>query len=467
MRNKILSIIIAGSVLLSAAGCTKTSGSVVSGIGESPLIPVDDYYNDVDAGYTDEGVIEEATATYVSDDGLCTISVMPDYYDITLDYENGSRYDVGAAYGRTILQAMPSYESLMEPYLYSNLRNLFGGDFYGEAVEVRVGSLYESMRDEYREEIDGLASSLSDGRHGFEEDGVLSYEEVLALQMIPDAIRATACSALTLWGDRTETGKMLTLRNLEWMLGDDYSMGLFNSVTHMRNGDRSLTSIALMGMLEIISAVNDDGVFAAILDVGSEEHEQFIYEGRKCYTMELRYALEEFTTAREVGEFMVGESSDFTWCHNLTITDGNEAFCAEDCVEQVAQAGAGYSILRDASTPLLEGLSWDNSDSLCIVNSFASEGNQDGFTQYPNNIVRFAKYNEWVSDIGVFSVTDLKNMITQETVEQYEVENVHSNGTSQLIIIDYATGSIQVAFTGSEGPVDNPVFVEVGNIGVM
>ncbi len=57
-------------------------------------------------------------------------------------------------------------------------------------------------------------------------------------------------------------------------------------------------------------------------------------------------------------------------------------------------------------------------------------------------------------------------MITQETVEQGDVENVHSNGTSQLIIIDYAIGSIQVAFTGSEGPFDNPVFVEVGNIGV-
>ncbi|MBP5179787.1 MAG: hypothetical protein J6127_00650 [Clostridiales bacterium] len=466
MRNKILSLIIAGSVLVSAAGCNKTSDNMVPGIGDSPLTPVGNYLNGVDAGYTDEGIIEEAVATYVSDDGLCTISVMPDYYDVTLDYENGSRYDVGASYGRTIPQTMPSYESVMEPYLYGNIRTLFGGYYTAEAVEDRVYTLYASMREEYREEIDGLASSLSQGRHGFVEDELLSYEEVLALQMIPDVLRPTACSALTLWGERTETGEMLTLRNLEWGLGENYQMGLFNAVTHMQNGERSITAIALLGMLDIISAVNDDGVFAAILDVGSEEHEQFIYEGRKCYTMELRYALEEFTTARQVGEFMVGESAEFTWCHNLTITDGNEAFCAEDCVLQVEQAGDGYSILRDASTPLLEGLSWDNSDSLCIVNSFASEGNQDGFTGVPSNTVRFAKYNEWVSEIGVFSVTDLKNMITQETVEQYDVENVHSNGTSQLIIIDYATGSIQVAFTGSEGPVDNPLFVEVGNIGV-
>ena len=160
---------------------------------------------------------------------------------------------------------------------------------------------------------------------------------------------------------------------------------------------------------------------------------------------------------------MVGESAEFTWCHNLTITDGNEAFCAEDCVAQVAEAGLGFSNLRDADTPILEGLSWDNTDSLCIVNSFTTAGNQDSFTNVPNNIVRFAKYNEWVRDIDVFSVADLKTMITQEIVEQYDVENVHSMGTSQLIIVDYATGRIQVAFTGSEGPVDNPVFVDVGS----
>ena len=99
----------------------------------------------------------------------------------------------------------------------------------------------------------------------------------------------------------------------------------------------------------------------------------------------------------------------------------------------------------------------------CIVNSFTTEGNQDGFTGNTNNIVRFAKYNEWVGEFDVFSIADLKNMITQETVEQFEVENVHSTGTSQLIIVDYATGRIQVAFTGSEGPVDNPVFVDVGS----
>ena len=179
--------------------------------------------------------------------------------------------------------------------------------------------------------------------------------------------------------------------------------------------------------------------------------------------MELRFALEEFTTARELGEFMVGESGDFTWCHNIIISDENDSFCAEDCVSQVAEAGEGFSILRDADTPIMEGLTWDSTDSLCIVNSFTTQGNQDAFTGVPGNYIRFAKYNEWVNAIDVFTVKDVKDLITQESVDQYDVVNVHSNSTSQLIIIDYATGSIQVAFTGEGGVQDNPVFIDVGH----
>ncbi len=460
-KIKLPAILMTGTLILS--GCAKAIDKTTLGIGDAPLTPAYSYYNNEDAGYTDEGIIEEAEATYISDDGLCTINVMPSYLDITLDYESGDRRSVGEAYGRMLLEAIPNFEDVMEPYIHENLRNMYNGTYDPQVVEDRIYTLYDSMRDEYKDEIDGLATVLSEGRHGIAEDGQFSYEEMLAFQMVPDALRPTACSALSLWGDRTATGDRITLRNLEWTLGSDNQMGFANAVIHMKNGDRSITAIGIAGMLEIISAINDDGVFAAILDVGSINEAPFIYEGKKCYTMELRFALEEFTTARELGEFMVGESGDFTWCHNLIISDENDAFCAEDCVSQVEERGEGFSILRDADTPIMEGLTWDSTDSLCVVNSFTTQGNQDGFTGEPSNFVRFAKYNEWVSTIDVFTVKDVKDLITQETVDQFDVVNVHSSATSQLIIVDYATGSIQVAFTGEDGVQDKPVFVEVGH----
>ena len=445
------------AVLLS--GCGNKAAVEVNSL--EVMKPVDSYLTKEVREYKDEGTKETSVSTLSSEDGLCVIKVMPSYYDVTLDYEKGDRASVGKAYGTLIRERMPDYIDVMEPYIYENIRMAYGGNYTEAAVETREKILFESWRQEYREEISAFAEAISGGVHGIAEDGKLSYEEAVLAQMIPDALRPTCCSALSLWGSKTSTGDRITLRNLEWNLGSDNQMGKIHAVTHMKNGDRSLTAISALGLLDIISGINDNGVFAAILDVGSVQDEAYVCEGKKCYTMDLRFALEECSTARDLGEFMVRESGNYTWCHNLIITDSNDSFCAEDCVSQVVESGYGKSVLRDCNTPILKGLSWDSRDSLCVVNSFASEGNQDGFSGSNSNIIRFAKYNEWVKAKDKFSPKDVKELITQETVDQYVVQNAHSAGSAQLILIDYHTGSVQVAFSGPDGVTDKPDFIEV------
>ena len=451
------SIFLLTAILVS--GCSSKAAIVVN--ENAVMKPVDSYLTKEVREYKDEGTIETPVSTLSSEDGLCVIKVMPSYYDVTLDYEKGDRVSVGKAYGSLIREQMPDYIDIMEPYVYENIRMAYDGNYTEAAVEAREKILFDSYRPEYKEEISAFAEGISGGAHGIKEDGILSYEEAVLAQMIPDALRPTCCSALSLWGSKTTTGDRITLRNLEWNLGSDNQMGKIHAVTHMKNGERSLTAISVLGLLDIISGINDDGVFAAILDVGSSQHEAYVCEGRKCYTMELRFALEEYSTARGLGEFMVSESGNYTWCHNLIITDKNDSFCAEDCVSQVVESGMGKSILRDCNTPVLKGLSWDSPDSLCVVNSFASAGNQDGFSGSYSNIIRFAKYNEWVKAKDKFSPKDVKDLITQETVEQYAVQNVHGAGSAQLILIDYHTGSVQVAFSGADGVADKPDFIEV------
>ena len=205
-----------------------------------------------------------------------------------------------------------------------------------------------------------------------------------------------------------------------------------------------------------------------ILDVSSGS-EEYIFKDKKCYTYELRYALEEYDTAREIGEFMVDSSADFTYSHNIYLADGKETFCAEDATAQLRDSGNGFSMLRDSDTPLMERLHWDSPDSLCVVNSFASKGNFDEFDGHTNNYVRFFKYNEWISARDKFSVGQLKSALSQEFVNQgnkdgeASVDNVRSKGTSQIIIIDYHTGNMQVCFTSHEGPSDDVIFTDVGN----
>lgn len=461
MNKKIISSVLLLSVL-GLSACNNDTAPVIDVRAEA-MAPVDSFNSKEVREYSDEGDIEKPLNTVTSSDGLCTINVMPSYFDVTLDFESGSHYDVGKAYAEAIELADPDFQSIMEPYIYENIMRAYNGEPNYDALAERLNTLYDTLDQDYKDELAGFSTELSSGRTGFEPDGLFSYEEALLCHMIPDSLRPTACSALSLWGSKTATGDRMTLRCLDWGRGSKNQMGRYNSVVRMKNGDKSLTSIGMLGLLDIISGVNDDGVFVAILDAGSGGKIPYVYEGKKPYTFEIRKCLETMTDATSVGNHMVEMSGDFTWCHNLIISDKDNSYCAEDCTAETAAAGLGFSNLRDESTPLLKGLKWDNPDSLCIINSFISEGNLDQVTGEYSNTIRFNKYNNWVGAVDKFTVKDLKDMITQETVNQYEVYNVHNSGCAQIIIVDYATGAIQAAFTGESDVLDKPSFIYLGD----
>ena len=459
IRKKIICLSLVLCVLLSPCGCGKKENEIHS----EGMKKVGSYNIEEKVELTDESEKEEVLESFSSEDGLCVIDKYPTYYDITLNYENGKPEEVGAAYANVILQAMPQYGEFFEPYLYENIRHAFGGrDINYEALEARVTTLIASLPDEYRTEVESFAETLSNGEEGYVENEKLSYIEVLTGQIIADALRPTACSALSLGGSKTKSGERISLRNLEWNSGSEYQMTDIHAVVHMKKGDRSITAISMLGILDMITAINDDGVMIAILDVGSVEDLPFVYEGKKCYTFEIRYALENFSTAKEAGEFLVGESGDFTWFNNLLCSDARDAFCCENATGEVAATGKAHSVLRTVDSELMEGLTWDDPDSLCIVNSFATKGNQDSFTVNEFNLTRFVKYNKWVSEKDKFSVADVKGLMAREVVDQYEVSNVHNSGTIHTVIVDYATGNIHVSFTKGAYTEDIPEFLDVG-----
>ena len=451
------------AVVLFLTGCSGATD--LSGESENVLTPVDSCHISGDFAYEDEGTTDKIVATYQSADGLCVIQEMEHYHDVTLDYEKGTAKEVGMAYAETILHAFPEYEKVMEPFLYENIVEKFPDiDGKYDVLEERLEGLFSSVPLKYKEEAEGFAQALSEGEKGFVPNGEISYEEALLMQIVPDALRGTACSALCLWGDKTVSGEGITFRSLEWNLGSSNQMCMFHAVVRMKNGENSITSISVLGLLDIFSAINDDGVFAAILDVGCGE--PYTYEGKKCYTYELRYALENFDNAKDVGMYMVENSADFTWCNNIVITDAKSRYCAENAVSQVQDSGRAFSVLRGVDTPLLEGLQWDNKDSFCVVNSFASAGNMDGFRGSNSNMVRFAKYNKWTSSLDKFSAADVKDTVTQEKARQVALGDVYSSGRAvtvyQQIIVDYSTDRVQVAFTGADGVSDKPIFTDIG-----
>ena len=466
--KKAVPVISAGTILtmvLPLVSCNPV-GSVYTGL-ENPVTPVGSFYTTETREYTDEGEKAAVTEEFTTPDGICSVKITDAYFDITLDEENSTPYEAGRAYGMAINMMYPEYGDSLEPYLFENIKTAFHNienDY--SPVEERMRTLYDSLDSHYREEIEGLAEGMGITKHGIAPDGELSVEELMLAQMVPDSLRPTACSGLSMWGEKTENSDMISVRCLEWNLGSDMSMCKIHTVLHIKNYEKSITIIGFLGLFDVISGINDDGVFLAMLDAGSDQ--EFVSEGKTCYSFAMRHCLEEYSTARECGEYMVENSKNFTWSHNIMITDGKESYCAEDAVEQLLQSGKGFSSLRDNNTPLMKGISWDSPDSLCIINAFLTEGSYDSMSGIRVNAVRFAKYNEFVKAKDKFDTAAVKDMMTQEIVETdlyggATVDNIHRDNLTHMIIIDYHSGSVQVAFTGEEGVVDKPVFYEVDN----
>ena len=410
----------------------------------------------------EEAKTEEALETYSSKDGLCVIEKKPSYYEVWLYHDRGEPYAVGRAYAETILEAGRDYATVLEPYLYENIDSAFP-NLDGEYTPVvdRINLLKGQIPEAYLQELEGFAEGLSGGIKGMECDGRLSYEEVLLASMVPDCLRGTNCSALSVWGEKSVSGERIVSRTMDWPMGSVNQMCTAQAVTHyvMGEGKNSYTSVSVLGMLDVLTGINEKGVFAAMLDAGSGN--DYVCEGKKCYSFALRYALENMNDARSLGEYMVAESKSFTFSHNIIVTDEKDCFVAEDCADE-SEFSTGQSLLRDKDTQLMDGISWDQPDSLCVVNAFQAEGADDYLTVNGDNYIRFCKYNTWVGEKERLSVADVKSIVTRESTERYSgYHDIYSYLTYHIIILDYATGEMDIAFTGPEGVVDHPAFTKV------
>lgn len=462
MKKKRLSAVAAAlvlSVFLTACSGYEPAYDIGNAMtsGESILKPVaiEDNPNFISNDYTGVPAVKEsAEAVFRSSDGLCVIERKPSYYDVTLDYTGGDYYKAGAAYAEAIMLAEPDYMKFIEPYIYENITMAFPGVNDYEGVKLRCDEIFNSLDEKYRQELCGMSDTLGEGE-GFSKDGIISRDEMILAQLIPDVLRGTSCSSISINGKNTASGQRISCRILEWPLGTENQMCDIHAVLHAVNGDKSYTSVSMLGFLTVLTAVNDNGVMIGEFDVGGGSVYEF--EGRKSYTYGLRYALENFDTARAAADYLAGNASDYTFSANILITDENDALCVEQCVLEEC----GRTIIRDSSTPLHKGLEWDDPNCLCIVNSFAVDGNMDQMTAERVNIDRWIKYNRLFSGEKGLTLDRFKELMTCEKTGT-ELINIRSTDVVHMVIADYETKSIQAVLTGTEGVIDTPVFVDLG-----
>lgn len=364
------------------------------------------------------------------------------HFEVVLDFTAGtSHFEMGKAYGAAILQAMPQYEALLDSYLADTAKSSQELDY----LLARVKDIKPQMNPDYVDEIEGIASNLSGMTQNSRGDGKLSVDELFLINLFPDVARSTQCSALSVYGQRSETQETMTARILEWYSGTQNQLSRLQAVVTYKNSDKSIVTIGYLGYMGTISGFNDDKVFGAILDAGTGL--MYSSSSKYSYPMDLRYALEHYQTIDEVADYLKSPDRAYTFSHLIFLSDPSVSKVLENNV-----AGKANSIrdLRTEQSKFNGKIAWDIPDSIGTVNSFLSKGNFNNHSYFLGNTARFESMKHELKSKGEeVSLDELKSIATYYSGEEPREQtdgDLYTLGTQQIIIFEPGKLNLEVFF---------------------
>lgn len=381
------------------------------------------------------------------------------HYEITLDYSSGlSPYEMGAEYGKKILEAVPEYETLFDSYL----AEIIGDEFIYNVFLARVEDIKPQVREQYKDEIDGIASQLSGGSQNVMGDNKLSKDELYIINLLPDVARMTQCSAFSVFGKRSEyPHKAMLYRALDWYQGSQNQIVKIQAVQTIKNGKKSICTIGYIGYMGVLTAINDDKLFAAILD--SSTGAPYVSESKSSYPFDIRYALENFDKLYDVSAYLKSDDREYTFSHNIFLSDTNKSIVLEN---NAGTDGEGLREERSKNSVLNDGVGWEISDSIGCVNSFILEGNTDNHTADIVNTSRWESMKTQAAAKGSkITLRELKEIASfnhGDGPDGMEDGDLYNNMTQQLIVFIPFKMQLEVFFRPDAAELPNqPTFEKI------
>jgi hypothetical protein len=290
------------------------------------------------------------------------------YYDIVMDYTGRTNKEMGKALAEEILRVVPDYESIADSLLKDQFDMLekynLGPDF--PTAIIRAHAILRNVPREYLDELEGMQEILNYDTDVL-GDGRLSKNELTLLQIFPDVIRPTQCSAAAAFGRSSATGKTILGRNLDWDALPHNDMSRMHAVTTTKNGEKSIVMVHFLGMLTPVTAYNDNKIFGAFLDAETGAPYPADLRSKRSYCFDFRYALENMSMMQEIVDFL--KTKDYAFNHLLFMADAESAGVLE---QNIGSPGRGF---RRADSELRKGVVWDVPDTLATVNDFRLPGN--------------------------------------------------------------------------------------------
>jgi len=392
------------------------------------------------------------------------------HYLLSIDYTSGkTHYEIGKLAGLALLKGVDNFEKRYDDFIALTAKE------YGYPEQVtgtpeehyrifmsRVNDLKPLIPQTIKDEIEGVSSCLSGGAADVMGDGRLSKNEYYFLNLIVEASENTECCAVSAFGSASKTGKTITARIMDWYIDTDKKEveHLFGITEYIYRGF-TLYSVGIVGHLGMITGIRSNGIYAAILF--SRNNSPYSSAGKYSYSMDLRYAMEKYSTVAEIAEYMKSGSRNYTMDHNIFFTDKSKSIVLENDV----QGGSGIQRkIRTWDSKLNDKVKWGFENRIAVVNSFILYGNDDNHTTVPGN------QNRWVSLLRLMaerkeplSYNDMHAVITYYPGKKpgdFDEGGLYTEWTKQIMIFQPEDMSLEIFFSPKQGEVPLvPVFEKI------
>ncbi|OPZ86989.1 MAG: hypothetical protein BWY74_03505 [Firmicutes bacterium ADurb.Bin419] len=411
-------------------------------------------------GCTEKLVIVAGEASY-AEKGVI-IKNQGEYFEVVLDYTSGLTHrEMGAALARGILEVVPDYEALIDLYIAESLPKYQYKDSF-----FRIEDIKPQINPDYLEELDGMAEVFSGGTENGYKDKILSDEEVYLYNILPDVARGSQCSFVSVFGERSETKKTITGRNLDWYAGKLNQLPRIQAITTYKYEDRSICSIGYMGFMGILTGFNDSKVYAAVLD--SSTGAPYVSLGKRSYPLDIRYALENEETLKDIANYLVDPSKHYAVNHLIALADPEESKILENNISGTGATGKRVKRdLRSADSELNKGITWGITDAVAAVNSFMLRGNFDNHTADKNNTKRWKNIKKELLKSGTTAgVDDIKRVISYDNGSPgtfVDSGDIYTQMTVQMIVFEPESLSLEVFFhpRNTRNTPNDPIFKKI------
>jgi hypothetical protein len=384
------------------------------------------------------------------------------YYEVRLDLRNGLTHrQLGEAYGQELVKAAPQFERLLDSYLAEVSRNKL---IYSILLR-RTRQIRLSVPQDYKDEIEGIASQLSGGTTNKRGDGKISVDELYMFNLLGDVARLNQCCSLAVFGERSATGSTIVGHNFDWPDGQQNELSKLQCVMTIRSGDKFLTNVACLGFQGAVSAFNNAGIFAAVQDSPTGLH--YTAAKMRSFVMDLRQALENAQSIDEVITGLKDSSKQYAFSHLIIVADPKTSMVLEN---NVSKGSIKHErAVRYCDSKLRDGAVWDISNAIGCVNCFELDSNVDNHIDpldrkakrekgapLPDiNTPRWDSIREQLLLCGSkISADDIKHILSFHHgpgVGRIHRGDLYNNFTMESVVFEPATLSLQAAFRPREG----------------